>query len=116
MANLQRENDILRAREIIRKAMARAHNIEGTNTDIPLEYVLYCTDNFSSINKLGSGGFGEVYLAQDKEDLTIQYAVKKVNSDEFNSSRREVEVRVIIIDGVSHSLISIHLILIFINL
>jgi len=89
-STIEREIQILRTRVHFIKAMQNPQNADII-TDIPFAYIEYCTEQFTS-KKLGKGGFGQVYFAQDAEESTIQYAVKKVSGDKIQSSRKEMEV------------------------
>ena len=40
-------------------------------------------DRYERLEKLGSGGFGKVYLMRDKESLNQLYAVKIISMNEY---------------------------------
>ena len=50
-------------------------NAKAPPQEFPVEYLHAATDNFSSTNKLGKGGFGSVYKASDSTSQ-IKFVVK----------------------------------------
>ena len=93
---LKQQNAIMNGREIMRTAISKP--TAALITDIPIEYVQFCTRNFDAANHLGQGGAGEVFLAVDSQvDPKIQYVAKRVHVDNVqankaNMFRRELEV------------------------
>ena len=95
-SKLQRELDALVPQEIqatraalFERLQAQTHLLPINNVSI--EWIKYCTDDFSENNKIGKGGFGAVYRAYDDAKCT-QYAVKKTEKVNDPSLLREVEV------------------------
>lgn len=61
--------------------------------DVSLQYLKVCTNHFSVENRIGKGGFGEVFHAYDTQE-GVRYAVKTTATEIVNdpSLRREVEI------------------------
>ena len=87
---------IMKGRESLRRVIA--DQFADLIVDVPIEYVKYCTRNFTAQRRLGEGGSGDVFLAMDNQvDPTIHYVVKRVQVDHHENQyvelfRRELEV------------------------
>ncbi|KAL7574696.1 hypothetical protein ACA910_003039 [Epithemia clementina (nom. ined.)] len=98
---LKREQDALIPDEIQATRQALYERLQApttTRTDrlrpinnVSLRFLEECTDNFSTSNRIGQGGFGSVYRAYDAVTCA-QYAVKKTEKYDDPSLLREVEV------------------------
>ena len=89
LSSLDRQFAITKGRELIRNALSMPD--PPLLSDVPIEYVQDCTDNFAK--PLGQGGSGKVYLAVDKNYPETKFVVKKVDPNGIPLSfRSEVEV------------------------
>ena len=94
---LKQQIGIMKGREIMRTAIS--NSTAALITDIPIEYVQFCTRNFDAANHLGQGGAGDIFLAVDSQvDPKIQYVAKRVHVDNVQAEkadtfRRELEVK-----------------------
>ncbi|RVW91439.1 G-type lectin S-receptor-like serine/threonine-protein kinase [Vitis vinifera] len=104
------------------------HNTEGGETnegrehlEIPLfdlDTLLNTTNNFSSDNKLGDGGFGPVYKAklQERQEITVKMMLKTSrqgleefkNEDQMRSVVLDWPKRFHIINGIARGLLYLH--------
>ena len=84
-------NQILQqGHDLIAQRLSDALSMEQLIVHIPIEYIMHCTDNFSLSNRLGEGRFGQVFKAQDGDQV---FVVKLLNDDGMKSFRTEKEVR-----------------------
>ena len=63
--SLKQKNAIINGREVMRTAISKPST--ALITDIPMEYVQFCTRNFDAANHLGQGSAGDVFLAVDSQ-------------------------------------------------
>ena len=84
-------NQILQqGHDLIAQRISDALSMEQLIVHIPIEYIMHCTDNFSLSNRLGEGRFGQVFKAQDGDQV---FVVKLLNDYGMKSFRTEKEVR-----------------------
>jgi len=78
-------------RDLISQRIQQAFILDEPSR-IPIEYIIYCTHNFSPSLRLGEGGSGQVFEAKDDALASNRFVVKRLNDDEAASFRREKEV------------------------